>query len=366
MNLTSHADMPSLTLVSSVESPLRQPAESSVEPIAFLQAISASLELERVLNTLSRFLYDLVAHSGWEYHHTASGFARAGGKPDRHRLEYALTLNEQAMGTLTLMRGRRFSEHDQQRIESLLGLAASALSNALQLYQTNQQLERDPLTGLGNRRALAAQGTQWLADSFRYQQPVSMLVMDLDRFKSVNDRFGHPFGDHLLCAIADTLRTLTRTADLCVRLGGDEFVVLLPRTDLAEATECAERIRRRVSQLALSAPTGDVVQPSISIGVASCRAGMAIRQEQMTEVNREAASAPSHTDLSDAQGNARQMRQIVATLLPHPPTAEALTAVAQTGIIPHYGIDLDLLYQRADAALYAAKNAGTNQVMQAR
>ncbi|PQJ97214.1 GGDEF domain-containing protein [Chromatium okenii] len=364
MNMTSHADMPSLTLVSSVESPLRQPAESSVEPIAFLQAISASLELERVLNTLSRFLYDLVAHSGWEYHHPESGVARAGGKPDRHRLEYALTLNAQTMGTLTLMRGRRFSDHDQQRIESLLGLAGSALSNALQLHLTNQQLERDPLTGLGNRRALAAQGTQWLADSFRYQQPVSLLVMDLDRFKLVNDNFGHPFGDHLLRTIAEVLRSLTRTADLCVRLGGDEFVVLLPRTDLAEATECAERIRRRVNQLALTAPSGEAVQPSISIGVASCRAGMAIRQEQMlSEINDEAAQ--THTDLNDARGNARQMRQIVATLLPHPPTAEALTAVAQTGIIPHYGIDLDLLYQRADTALYAAKHAGTNQVMQA-
>ncbi|MBK1693241.1 GGDEF domain-containing protein [Chromatium weissei] len=365
MNLTSHADIPSLTLVSSVESPLRQPTESSVEPIEFLQAISASLELERVLNTLSRFLYDLVAHSGWEYHHSESGVARAGGKPDRHRLEYALTLNDKTMGTLTLMRGRRFSDHDQQRIESLLGLAGSALSNALQLHLTNQQLERDPLTGLGNRRALAAQGTQWLADSFRYQQPVSMLVMDLDRFKTVNDNFGHPFGDHLLQTMAEVLRTLTRNADLCVRLGGDEFVVLLPRTDLTEATECAERIRRRVNQLTLTAPTGEVVQPSISIGVASCRAGMAMRQEQMAEIQDEAANAPAHTDLKDALGSARQMRQIVATLLPHPPTAEALAAVAQAGIIPHYGLDLDLLYQRADTALYAAKRAGTNQVMQA-
>jgi diguanylate cyclase (GGDEF)-like protein len=363
MNSTSHADTPPLTLVSSTEPMLRQPTDA-VEPIAFLQAISASLELDRVLNTLSRFLYDLVGHSGWEYRHPESGFARAGGKPDRHRLEYALTLNEQEMGTLTLLRGRRFSEHDQQRIESLLGLAASALNNALKLYQTNQQLERDPLTGLGNRRALAAQGTQWLADSFRYQQPVSLLVMDLDRFKTVNDRFGHPFGDTLLCSIADTLREATRTADLCVRLGGDEFVVLLPHSDLADAMKCAERIRQRVNQLALIAPNGETVQPSISIGVASARAGMAPPLPVANEVD--AADSMSHTDLSNARGCAQQMRQIVASLLPHPPTAETLAAVAQAGIIPQYGVDLDTLYQQADLALYAAKRGGSNQVMSAR
>ncbi|MBK1641565.1 hypothetical protein CKO12_06670 [Chromatium okenii] len=361
MNSTSPADTSPLTLVSS-HPPTRQPPES-VEPVAFLQAMSASLELDRVLNTLSRFLYDLVAHSGWEYHHAESGFARAGGKPDRHRLEYALTLNERGMGTLTLMRGRRFSEHDQQRIESLLGLAASALSNALQLHQTNQQLERDPLTGLGNRRALAAQGTQWLADSFRYQHSVSMLVMDLDHFKTVNDRFGHPFGDTMLCGIAETLREMTRTADLCVRLGGDEFVVLLPHSDLTEAVNCAERIRQRVHQLELIAPNGAVVQPSISIGVASIQGGTLMSTPLATDGDAEPNSV--HTDLFNARGCAQEMRQIVASLLPHPPTAETLAAVAQTGIIPQYGIDLDTLYHQADLALYAAKRGGSNRVVAA-
>ncbi|GEM_PF-2258290 len=363
MNSTSPADPPPLTLVSS--HPLPPQPSDSVEPVAFLQAMSASLELDRVLNTLSRFLYDLVAHSGWEYHHADLGFARAGGKPDRHRLEYALTLNERGMGTLTLMRGRRFSEHDQQRIESLLGLAASALSNALQLHQTNQQLERDPLTGLGNRRALAAQGTQWLADSFRYQRPVSMLVMDLDHFKMVNDRFGHPFGDTLLCSIAETLREMTRTADLCVRLGGDEFVVLLPHSDLTEAVNCAERIRQRVNQLELVAPSGAVVQPSISIGVASIQAGMSMMTPAPQGSDSDADPNNVHTDLLNARGCAQEMRQIVASLLPHPPTAATLAAVAQAGIIPQYGIDLDTLYHQADLALYAAKRGGSNRVVAA-
>lgn len=298
MNLTSQADTPRLTLVSSVEQPLRQPSED-IEPIRFLQAITASLELEKVLNTLSDFLHDLVGHSGWEYHHAGAACDLAGGNPDRHRLEYALTLNGEEMGALKLMRGRRFSEADQARIESLLGLAAPALHNALCFHAVSQQLERDPLTGLGNRRALTLQGQQWLADSIRHKQPLSMLVMDLDRFKAVNDTYGHPLGDRLLCSLADSLRAVTRTADLCVRMGGDEFVVLLPGTDLFDALECAERIRHAIARLSLTAPNGESVKASVSIGVATYR----------------------------------------------------------------HGMDLDHLYHQADDALYAAKRAGCNRVL---
>mgnify|MGYP001809901960 CR=1 FL=1 len=298
MNLTSQADTPRLTLVSSVEPSLRQPSED-IDPTRFLQAITASLDLEQVLNILSEFLHDLVGHSGWEYHHADAVCKLEGGHSDRHRLEYALTLNGQEMGALKLMRGRRFSETDQTRIEGLLGLAAPALHNALRFHDLTQQLERDPLTGLGNRRALTLQGGQWLADSIRHKQPLSMLVMDLDRFKTVNDTYGHPLGDRLLCALADTLRAVTRTADLCVRMGGDEFVVLLPGTDLSDALECAERVRHAVAKLILIAPNGEPVKTSVSIGVATHRNGM----------------------------------------------------------------DLDQLYHQADDALYAAKRAGCNRVL---
>ncbi len=298
MQPNNQADTPRLTLVSSAESADRAPAEA-VDAIRFLQAITASLELEQVMRTLNEFLQGLVGHSGWEYQNPALACGLSGGKPDRHRLEYALTLNGQEMGALKLMRGRRFSEDDQIRIEGLLGLAAPAIQNALRFHSVSQQLERDPLTGLGNRRALTMQGAQWLADSVRHHQPISMLVMDLDRFKAVNDTFGHPVGDRLLCKVADTLMAVTRTEDLCVRMGGDEFVVLLPWTGLADALECAERVRRAFSELALETGSGDFVKASVSIGVATYRKGM----------------------------------------------------------------DLDQLYHQADEALYAAKRAGSNCVL---
>lgn len=298
MSSTVQSDIPSLTLVSSAQQKAHQPAET-LDSLQFLQAITASLDLSDVIGTLARFLQDLVDHSGWEYRRCEADEKMTGGKPDRHRLEYALTLNGAEMGTLKLMRGRRFSEDEQVAIESLIGLAAPAIQNALRFFNVSQQLERDPLTGLGNRRALSIQGAQWLADSRRHHQPISMLVMDLDHFKGVNDTFGHPVGDQVLCTVAETLREATREADLCVRMGGDEFVVLLPWSGLEDALECAERIRRTLASRPIDTPTGEQLTISISAGVATYRRGM----------------------------------------------------------------DLDRLYQQADQALYAAKRAGAGQVL---
>lgn len=298
MNSIHQLDAPHLALVATTEPCTHQPSRA-IDPLEFLQAITASLDLDQVMSTLSTFLHDLVEHTGWIYRHAHSDDTITGGTPDRHRLTYLLTRNDEDMGTLELMRGRRFSEEDQLRIEGLLGLAAPAIHNALRFLQVSQQLERDPLTGLGNRRALKLQGAQWLADSIRHRQPISMLVIDLDRFKQVNDTHGHPIGDRLLCQVAQSLITLTRAADLCVRMGGDEFVVLLPWTDLADALECGERIRRGLAEQLIDTPTGEQLAASVSIGASTYRQGM----------------------------------------------------------------DLDDLYQCADQALYAAKRAGSNCVL---
>lgn len=278
MQPSNQPDTPRLALVPTTAGPShRQPSEP-LDTIRFLQAVTASLELGEVLDVLDAFLRESVHLSGWEYQGPDAEPGLAGGQADRHRLEYALTLNGQELGALKLMRGRRFSEDDQWRIEGVLALAAPAIQNALRFSRVNRQLERDPLTGLGNRRALSVQGEQWLADSLRHRHPLSMLVLDLDRFKAVNDTHGHPVGDRVLCRVADTLMAVTRTADLCVRLGGDEFVVLLPETDLDAARDCAERIRGALSRQFVETESGQRIGISVSIGAATLRPGMNLDQ----------------------------------------------------------------------------------------
>ena len=120
----------------------------------------------------------------------------------------------------------------------------------------------DPLTGLLNRRAFTDRLHGEVARATRYGKPLSLLLLDLDGLKRLNDRAGHHVGDAALLALARSLRGGSRSADLGARWGGDEFVVLAPETRRAEALELAERIRASVAS---SNPAGITV----SIGVAT-------------------------------------------------------------------------------------------------
>src|SRR5690606_25272476 len=106
----------------------------------------------------------------------------------------------------------------------------------------------DPLTGLPNRALLMDRAAQALALSARDNKETSLLFLDLDRFKMVNDSLGHHVGDGLLRSIAGRLRSCLRESDTVSRLGGDEFVVLLPETGSEEAAQTAERILGVVAQ----------------------------------------------------------------------------------------------------------------------
>ncbi|MDR7504566.1 MAG: GGDEF domain-containing protein, partial [Armatimonadota bacterium] len=122
----------------------------------------------------------------------------------------------------------------------------------------------DPLTGLANRRALRQGLDRELALAERYGHPCAVLVLEVDRFKEINDRFGHLQGDAALRRVATTLRSACRSTDLLARFGGDEFVAVLPHTGMEEARGVGDRIRRDVEE---AAPLRGL-QLTLSAGVA--------------------------------------------------------------------------------------------------
>lgn len=126
-----------------------------------------------------------------------------------------------------------------------------------------EEAVRDPLTGLHNRRFLDRE----LAGALQRETPVAVVVVDVDHFKSVNDRYGHAAGDDVLVAVARVLRAGTRTGDVVARSGGEEFVVVLPDTDLAEACTRAEEIRR-LCAATVHPVAGGPVRVTLSAGVA--------------------------------------------------------------------------------------------------
>jgi diguanylate cyclase (GGDEF)-like protein len=128
----------------------------------------------------------------------------------------------------------------------------------------------DPLTGLLNRRAIEMSAKRAIASSERNLRPVSAILFDLDKFKSINDSFGHPCGDAVLVAIAGCLAEQTRQQDLSARLGGDEFAVLLPETHLDTAFQIAERLCATIAQLRVP-HASRTISVRASFGVAELR-----------------------------------------------------------------------------------------------
>jgi len=142
--------------------------------------------------------------------------------------------------------------------------AAIALSNARLVDRLEHQAAEDPLTGLANQRAFHRHCAVEFSRAQRSRSEVSILMLDLDHFKTINDVHGHLHGDQVLIGVADALRTATRGHDTVARLGGEEFAILLPDTGAAAAFDIAERIRSAVARTAVSSST-----LSCSAGVAT-------------------------------------------------------------------------------------------------
>jgi len=174
---------------------------------------------------------------------------------------------------LVNLQARRPGDFTSDRVrlaQAYVGVAATALSSIRLLALARERALRDGLTGVYNRRFLEELFPKQLALARRTSRPLSVLMLDLDHFKTFNDTYGHDVGDRVLCAFVRILQEEARTSDSVVRYGGEEFLMLLPETDDQGAAAFAERIRCAVERGAfgdLGVPTG--ISLRCSIGVSS-------------------------------------------------------------------------------------------------
>jgi diguanylate cyclase (GGDEF)-like protein len=155
-------------------------------------------------------------------------------------------------------------------LSMLAPVASVAFKNAEQLQDVTQKSNHDALTGLANRRQFEDRLRHHLLEHARHRQPVSLILLDIDLFKSVNDIYGHQGGDEVLVEVARAAERTIREIDLCARYGGEEIAILLPQTNLAGASRTAERLRQAVSMLQVTAPNGGApIKVTASFGVAS-------------------------------------------------------------------------------------------------
>ncbi len=169
---------------------------------------------------------------------------------------------DELIGFLTVrrLRAKAYDEMDRNFFRAL----ANLVTGAIERRDYFRRAAEDPVTGTGSRLALQLTLAQLQANADRTGEPFSVIVLDVDNFKEINDRHGHPEGDRVLRSLAETLRGRLRDQDFLARYGGDEFVVLLPATDASGARELAEDLRQRASRDTL-APAG--MELSVSLGV---------------------------------------------------------------------------------------------------
>ncbi|MDH5670956.1 MAG: sensor domain-containing diguanylate cyclase [Myxococcales bacterium] len=194
---------------------------------------------------------------------------------DRHERGYAvgsvlsvpIRHGRETLGVLSVSSARRAAFGYTE--EALACLLASTAATALHTAQLRELALRDSQTLAYNRRWLLPRLEEAMQYARRHDQPLSLLLMDLDHFKRVNDLHGHPIGDRVLRLFADTVRDCVRAADILVRRGGEEFVLIMPTTTGRDAAAAAERIRARLTRRPLRPAPEVSLEQSVSIGVAT-------------------------------------------------------------------------------------------------
>jgi diguanylate cyclase (GGDEF)-like protein len=158
----------------------------------------------------------------------------------------------------------RFGDDDLRKAEELAERVAPALENARRFTEARQEADLDALTGLHNRRYFHETLVREVARAQRYARGLSLLIVDLDDFKSVNDRIGHLAGDAALAEIAERVREAVRESDIPCRIGGDELGLILPESRLAEA----QRLAARIEQAVVARPVARAGHMRVSVGYA--------------------------------------------------------------------------------------------------
>jgi diguanylate cyclase (GGDEF)-like protein/putative nucleotidyltransferase with HDIG domain len=181
-----------------------------------------------------------------------------------------LLFSERFIGTLSVYHVDAAYYRDDHRrlLDRVSEQAAAVINNSMLFEQTKEDSLTDPLTGLPNTRFLFMHLTRELARAERLKQEVSLLVMDLDDFKSINDSHGHHVGDRALCEVARVLRTAIRPYDICVRYAGDEFIVVLSGCDADEAQNKRAELQQSIDDVYFEARPGKRVELGISVGAA--------------------------------------------------------------------------------------------------
>jgi diguanylate cyclase (GGDEF)-like protein len=229
--------------------------------------LQTTLDLEGLLELFAQaietqFDYDTLSYKTPD----ADINLRYGRLAGRNKLSYDLKVMETTLGKIQVTRGRRFRKSEIEQIENLLAALLYPLRNALLYRAAIHSAFFDSLTGVKNRTAFDSNFTRDVEYNRRKESELSLIVLDIDYFKRINDNYGHIVGDDVLRQVAQCMENTIRSSDALYRYGGEEFAIVLNGTGESGALLLAERIRQNVENLRIESLKS--VKITLSLGVA--------------------------------------------------------------------------------------------------
>jgi diguanylate cyclase (GGDEF)-like protein len=234
----------------------------------FGEALGATHDPDQLMRLIVEAAMEATMARGGVLISSSGELIQAGLPEGADKIEVPLTAGQVSFGSLLLF-GDHFDDEERMNAVSLASQAVVALDNARLHRIVERQALVDGLTGLANRRQCEETLASELARLERFGGPLAVVVADLDWFKDVNDRHGHPSGDAVLREFAQLLQETLRDVDLAGRWGGEEFLLVLPGTDLAGGARVAERIRLALAGRIVLSVDGSPIPVTASFGVAA-------------------------------------------------------------------------------------------------
>ncbi len=231
-------------------------------------ALQTTLDVESLIGIFSQHLATLVSHRGLQYINEQASIDVSTGNPGQDRNDHPLMLEERPLGHLGVLSAGPLSASQKNTVEALIPGLLHPLRNALMYREAVNASARDPLTGVNNRSSFREVLDREVELSRRHGAPLSLIMLDVDRFKSINDTHGHLAGDVALKSIANCALSCIRDSDILFRYGGEEFCIALANTNLDGARKLAERVRRALEILVVRA-SGTRLHVTASFGVAT-------------------------------------------------------------------------------------------------
>ncbi|GAA6173176.1 GGDEF domain-containing protein [Colwellia sp. KU-HH00111] len=229
---------------------------------SLLEQLQTTLDLDKLFDIFSMEAARYIKFSGLYFKSPLVSKTLRGSRKSKHERQFELKLNDEFIGTISYSINKPISMHHFKDLQRIHQIILYPLKNALQYHQAMQLAMQDSLTGLGNRRYFDEQLKRAMHNANRHHAHVGLVLGDLNKFKAINDTYGHSVGDQVLVQFAQVLRACVRDSDSIFRFGGDEFAIIVEN-----ASEYAlDVIRSRLDKQLTSNPLLAKYQVGCSLG----------------------------------------------------------------------------------------------------